>query len=52
MVYMLLTSAVPIPVDKLSQARAYGRSLAGVAGSNPAASMDVSVLCVLSGRGL
>jgi hypothetical protein len=31
----------------------YGRSLAGIAGSNPAGGMDVSCEgCVLSGRGL
>jgi hypothetical protein len=29
-----------------------GRSLAGIAGSKPAGGMDVSVCCVLSGRGL
>jgi hypothetical protein len=31
----------------LSQAWVYGRSLAGIVGSNPAGSMDVSVLWVL-----
>ena len=35
-----------------SKARVYGRSIAGIAGSNPAGRMDVCPLCVLSGRGL
>ena len=35
-----------------SKACVYGRSLAGIAGSNPAGGMDGCPLCVLSGRGL
>ena len=30
----------PVPVAERSQARVYGRSLAGIAGSNPARGMD------------
>ena len=46
---------MPVPVAERSKARVYGRSLAGIAGSNPAGGMDscpLWVLCVLSGRGL
>ena len=42
-------------VTARSEASVCGRSLAGIAGSNPTGGMDVSlfsVLCVLSGRGL
>ena len=35
----------PIPLAERSKARVYGRSLAGVAGSNPARDMDVCVVC-------
>ena len=43
----------PIPVAARSKAWVCGRSLAGVAGANPASGMDVSCeRCVLSGRGL
>ena len=36
-----------------SKAWVYGRSLAGIVGSNPAGGVDVCVeCCVLSGRGL
>ena len=35
-----------------SKARISDRSLAGIAGSNPAGGMDIRVVCVLSGRGL
>ena len=45
----------PIPVAEWSKARVYGRSLAGIAGSNPAGGVDgcsLWVFCVLSGRGL
>ena len=42
-----------IPVIARSKAWAYGRSLEGTAGSNPAGNMDVSCeCCVLSGKGL
>ena len=34
----------PIPVVVRSKAWVYGRSLAGIAGSNPAGSIDVSLL--------
>ena len=40
---------MPVPVAARSKAWACGRSLAGIAGSNPDSGMDV---CVLSGRGL
>jgi hypothetical protein len=46
---------VPVPVAQRSKARVYGRSLAGIAGSNPAGGMDgcpLGVLSVLSGRGI
>jgi len=43
----------PVPVTARSKAWVYGRSLAGIVGSNPAGDMDVCVeCCVLSGRGL
>ena len=43
----------PISVAARYKARACGRSLAGIVGSNPAGGMDVCVeCCVLSGRGL
>ena len=45
----------PVPVAERSKARVYVRSLAGIAGSNPAGGMDgcpLWVLCVLSGRSL
>ena len=35
----------PIPVAVRSKARVYGRSLAGVAGSNPSGGMGVCVVC-------
>ena len=38
---------MPIPVDARSKAWVYGRSLAGILGSNPAGGMDV---CLLSLR--
>ena len=31
---------MPIPVAERSKARVYGRSLAGIAGSNPSGGMD------------
>jgi hypothetical protein len=34
---------MPIPVAERSKANVYGRSLAGIAGSNPACVMDVSL---------
>ena len=37
-------SRMPIPVAERSKARAYGRYLAGIAGSNPAGGMDVCPL--------
>ena len=36
----------PIPVVARSKAWVYGRSLAGIAGSNPAGNMDVSLSLV------
>jgi hypothetical protein len=35
----------PIPVGEWSKARVYGRSLAGIASSNPAGGMDVCCEC-------
>ena len=37
-------SAVPIPIAARSKTWVYGRSLAGIAGSNPAYGMDVCLL--------
>ena len=34
----------PVPVAERSKARVYGRSLAGIVGSNPAGGMDVCLL--------
>jgi len=34
----------PVPVAARSKACVYGRSLAGIAGSNPAGSMDVCLV--------
>jgi hypothetical protein len=46
-------SVLPIPVAAQSKAWVCGLSLAGIAGSNPAGSMNVCLLCcVLSVRGL
>jgi hypothetical protein len=42
---------MPIPVVERSKAWAYGLSLAGIGGSNPAGDMDIClvwVLCVVS----
>jgi hypothetical protein len=36
-----------VPVARLFKARVCGRSLAGIAGSNPTAGMDVCLLWVL-----
>ena len=36
---------LPIPVAERSKVRLCGRSLAAVAGSNPAGGMDVCLLC-------
>jgi len=47
-----LITEVPVPVAARSKAWVCGRSLAGIVGSNPAGSMDICLLCVLSGRGL
>ena len=38
---------MPIPVAERSKARVCRRSLAGVAGANPAEGLDVCLLCVL-----
>jgi hypothetical protein len=45
-------SSTPVLVAARSEARVYGRSLAGIAVSNPAGGMDACTLCVLPGRGL
>jgi hypothetical protein len=37
---------MPVPVAERSKARVYGRSLAGITGSNLASGMDVCVVCV------
>jgi hypothetical protein len=49
-----LVFSMPIPVAKRSKARVCGRSLVGIAGSNPAVIWtSVSCeCCLLSGRGL
>ena len=41
------TGIEPILVGEWSKARVCGRSLAGVADSNPVGNMDVCVLCVV-----
>jgi hypothetical protein len=41
-----------MPVAARAKSWVYGSSLAGIAGSNPAGSMDVFLLWALSGRGL
>jgi hypothetical protein len=38
---------MPIPVGERSKAKFCGRSLAGIAGSNPAGNMDVCVVRVV-----
>jgi hypothetical protein len=43
---------LPIPLAARSKARVCVSSFAGNAGSNPAGGVDVSLLWVLSGRGL
>ena len=43
---------LPVPVAARSKAWVWGRSLAGIAGSNPTGNMDVCLLWVLSGRRL
>jgi len=43
---------MPISVAARPKAWVYGRLLAGIVGSNPAAGMDGCLCCVLSGRGL
>ena len=50
--YRRIISKKPVPVAERSKARVYGRSLAGIACSNPAGGMDGCPLCVLSGTGL
>ena len=40
----------PIPVAARSKAWVYGRSLAGIVGSNHTGGMDVCECCVLTGR--
>ena len=47
----LVRKSRPVPAAERSMTRVYSRSLAGIAGSNPAAGMDVCPLWVLSGRG-
>jgi hypothetical protein len=37
--------SLPIPVAERSKARFCGRTLAGIAGFNPAGGMDVCVVC-------
>jgi hypothetical protein len=43
-IYRCIMLAEPIPVAARSKAWVYGRSLAGIAGSNPAKDMDVCLL--------
>ena len=47
---MCMYKQMQVPVAARSKARVCGRSLAGIAGSNPTGGMDVC--CVLSGSGL
>jgi hypothetical protein len=42
--YVRYFFALPSPVTALSKAWVYGRSLAGITGSNPAGGMDVCLL--------
>ena len=44
---LALTLGLSVPVAERSKARVYGRSLAGIAGLNPAGGMDVCLLWVL-----
>ena len=50
-VHLLLLCVInyttPVPVAERSKARVYGRSLAGIAVSNPAGGMDGCPLCVV-----
>jgi hypothetical protein len=46
-IYIMYRTNWPIPVAARSKAWICGRSLAGLAGSNPAKNMDVCLLCVL-----
>ena len=39
---------MPVPVAERSKAPIYGRSFAGIEGSNPAGDMDGCPLCVVS----
>jgi hypothetical protein len=53
--FLLLIKSAPIPVAARSKAWVCGRSLAGIADSNPAGDMDVCllwVLCVFSYKSL
>ena len=51
LVLMKYNKQTPVPVAERSKARLYGRSLAGIAGSNPAGGVDGCPLCVWSDRG-
>ena len=42
--FMVISSAPPVPVSARSKARDCGRSLAGIAVSNPAGGMDISLV--------
>jgi hypothetical protein len=42
--FLVITYPMPIPVAARSKTWVYGRSLAGIEGSNPAGSMDVFLL--------
>jgi hypothetical protein len=44
---MLDDAGVPIPVAARSKVWVFGRSLAGIAGSNPSAGMDVRLLLMM-----
>jgi len=51
--YITLCLIIPIPVTALSKAWVWGRSLVGIAGSNPARGKDVCCECwVLPRRGI
>jgi hypothetical protein len=52
MMMMIIIIIPPVPMAAQSKALVYGRSPAAIVGSNSTESMDVCLLCVLSGRGL
>jgi hypothetical protein len=45
--YSNTVNSMPVPVAERSKVHVYGRSLAGIAGSNPTRGMDVCLHCYL-----